>query len=97
MNLISCYYEMSLSTQVQELAKQQETWLDKQLEEAKSGKYKHVIIFQHIPWFLREPNEEKDYFNILPEFRLKMLQKFYDASKQIFFFLFHMCLTLSNK
>ncbi|GIY88617.1 hypothetical protein CEXT_590561 [Caerostris extrusa] len=66
---------------VEDLAEEQTKWLDEQLEEAKSGKYKHVVIFQHIPWFLENPNEEKDYFNILPEMRQKMLQKFYNASK----------------
>lgn len=83
-----CKTFLFFSTQVQELAKEQETWLDKQLEEAKSGKYKHIIIFQHIPWFLKDPDEEKQYFNILPELRLKMLQKFHDASEYFFLILF---------
>lgn len=70
---------------VEDLAKEQETWLEKQLEDAKSGKYKHVIIFQHIPWFLSDPEEEKVFFNILPDLRKNMLQKFYDSNVRAIF------------
>ncbi|KFM81499.1 Calcineurin-like phosphoesterase domain-containing protein 1, partial [Stegodyphus mimosarum] len=70
---------------VQDLAQEQEAWLDKQLEEAKSGNYKHVIIFQHIPWFLKCPDEKKEYFNIIPELRTKMLEKFYEANIRAIF------------
>ncbi|GBO05530.1 Serine/threonine-protein phosphatase CPPED1 [Araneus ventricosus] len=67
--------------QVQDLAAEHDRWLDEQLEEAKSGKYKHVVVFQHIPWFIRNPDEEDLYFNINTEIREKMLKKFYEASK----------------
>ncbi|GIY04312.1 hypothetical protein CDAR_617431 [Caerostris darwini] len=70
---------------VEDLAEEQTKWLDEQLEEAKSGKYKHAVIFQHIPWFLENPDEEKDYFNILPEMRQKMLQEFYNANVRTIF------------
>ncbi|CAL1291438.1 unnamed protein product [Larinioides sclopetarius] len=73
------------SSLVKDLAEEQEKWLEEKLIEAKSGKYKHVIIFQHIPWFLKKHDEEKDYFNIFPELRLKMLEKFYDANIRAIF------------
>lgn len=67
------------------LAKQQDSWLDHQLEEATSGNYKHVIVFQHIPWFLKDPGEEKEYFNIQNELRIKMLEKFHKAGVRAIF------------
>ena len=73
----SQYYEDR--TQVDMYAQEQDVWLDKILAEVKSGNYKHAIVFQHIPWFINEPNEEKQYFNIEIELRHKMLNKFYDA------------------
>lgn len=46
---------------------------------------KHIILFQHIPWFLNTYNEEKDYFNIEINERLEMLEKFHKAGvKKIF-------------
>ncbi|XP_015929761.2 serine/threonine-protein phosphatase CPPED1 [Parasteatoda tepidariorum] len=67
------------------LAAEQESWLEAQLEEAKNGNYKHVIIFQHIPWFLENPDESKIYFNLLPEIRQKWLPKFRDANVNAIF------------
>lgn len=81
--LNSQYYEDP--SLVQDLAKEQEIWLNEQLKEAKSGKYKHIIVFQHIPWFLKNPDEEKEYFNIELELRQKMLQKLYDANVRAIF------------
>ena len=44
------------------LAAEHERWLDRQLEEVKEhqGSYKHIIVFQHIPWFLRHIDEPDD-------------------------------------
>ncbi|GFT07135.1 hypothetical protein NPIL_178761 [Nephila pilipes] len=72
-------------SQVQDLACEQEKWLDDQLEEAKSGKYKHVVVFQHIPWFINNLEEDDDYFNLQKGAREKMLQKFYDANIRVVF------------
>jgi 3',5'-cyclic AMP phosphodiesterase CpdA len=47
-------------TQVEELHEEQSKWIDEKLEEAKNGSYKHVIVFQHIPWFLHNINEPLD-------------------------------------
>lgn len=77
----SQYYENR--TQVQELAAEQDRWLDEVLTKVKD--FKHAILFQHIPWFLREPDEEKEYFNIENELRLRMLDKFYNAGVRTIF------------
>lgn len=38
----------------------QNKWLDEQLKDALNNKYTHVIVFQHIPWFLENINEPDD-------------------------------------
>lgn len=70
---------------VQELAREQDSWLDQQLEEAQCSSAKHVVVFQHIPWFLRKFDEEKEYFNIVLDLRLRMLDKFYKAGVRAIF------------
>ena len=82
---------------VPELAVEQSSWLDEQLEIAKSGKYKHSVVFQHIPWFLQTPDEEMvtDKWGIsdnLPQpLRETMLKKFYEAGiSKIFCGHYHM-------
>lgn len=70
---------------VQELAKEQDSWLDQQLAEAQYSGARHVLVFQHIPWFLRQFDEDKEYFNIVLELRLRMLQKFHDAGVRAIF------------
>ena len=36
---------------------------------AKQAGVKHIIVFQHIPFFLKDPNEADLYFNIPPVLR----------------------------
>lgn len=81
--LNSQFYENR--TEVKELAEEQDKWLDNLLEEAQSSGYKHIIVFQHIPWFLETPDEEKQYFNIVQPLRQNMLDKFYDAGVRAIF------------
>ena len=47
---------------VPELAKAHESWLEGELAKAAT----HKFVFQHIPWFVAEPDEEKIYFNVEP-------------------------------
>jgi hypothetical protein len=47
-------------TEAEELYKEQHKWIDEKLEETKNGFYKHVIVFQHISWFLYNINEPLD-------------------------------------
>ncbi|KAH7949242.1 hypothetical protein HPB49_006630 [Dermacentor silvarum] len=70
---------------VQELALEQDVWLDQQLAEAQQTDAKYVVVFQHIPWFLRRFDEEKEYFNIVLELRLRMLEKFHQAGVRAIF------------
>ena len=38
------------------------------------------MVFQHIPWFLKTPEEPKQYFNIEIDLRKKMLNKFKNSN-----------------
>lgn len=67
------------SSRCEELAAEQEAWLEQQLEVVRREKPKHAVVFQHIPFFLANPEEEKEYFNMAPALRQVMLDKFYDA------------------
>lgn len=70
---------------VQDLYQEHESWLASSLEEARQSGAKHIVLFQHIPWFLRQPEEEKEYFNVEVNLRLKKLQEFHEAGvKKIF-------------
>lgn len=62
---------------VEEYARQQDDWLEALLDKCKQ--YKHSIIFEHIPWFLRDQDEDDDYFNITKSTRVSWLNKFKQA------------------
>jgi 3',5'-cyclic AMP phosphodiesterase CpdA len=47
-----------------EAAQAQKEWLIKTLRDAKSNPAQQVMIFQHIPYFLKSANEADNYFNI---------------------------------
>jgi predicted MPP superfamily phosphohydrolase len=57
-----------------EEADKQYKWLEGELRKITPGT--RVAIFQHIPWFLKEPDEPDDYFNIPLGPRTKFLQLF---------------------
>ncbi|XP_050440370.1 serine/threonine-protein phosphatase CPPED1-like [Adelges cooleyi] len=71
--LNSQYYKMN---KVEEMAKEQEQWLKEQLTKHKGQR---IILFQHIPWFLKDINEEDQYFNINKQLRKEMIEKFFEA------------------
>lgn len=75
--LNSQFYEDSSLTK--ELAEKQEVWLTEQLELSKQKGAVHTVVFQHIPWFLKDPEEGKDYFNIEYNLRMKMVKKLYNG------------------
>jgi len=59
--------------------KDQDEWLDKELT-CDKNEYKHIMIFQHIPLFIKTHDEPDDpYFNIPGEERKKLIAKFSDA------------------
>jgi 3',5'-cyclic AMP phosphodiesterase CpdA len=66
-------------------AAKMEAWLKAELEKAKRDGVRHLIVFQHIPFFLKDPSEPDDYFNIPPAPRqryLKLLHQY--GVKQVF-------------
>jgi len=63
-------------TLVEDKAAKQDQWLKKTLKEAKEKKFTNIVVFQHIPFFLTEPNEKDGYFNIPLERRMKYLELF---------------------
>jgi 3',5'-cyclic AMP phosphodiesterase CpdA len=57
---------------VPEEAAKQEQWLRDQLSHATAGQ--EILVFQHIPYFLKDANEKDDYFNIPLAARTKYLE-----------------------
>ncbi|XP_059084215.1 serine/threonine-protein phosphatase CPPED1-like [Tigriopus californicus] len=72
--LNSQYFEDA--SQVPDLALAQERWLNEQLQMSNDLGSQHIVLFQHIPWFVQEPKEDKIYFNIEINCRTRMLSKF---------------------
>jgi 3',5'-cyclic AMP phosphodiesterase CpdA len=61
---------------VQENAAEQDKWLHKELEKAKKEKATSILVFQHHSWFLNDPLEKDEYFNINSDVRKKYLDLF---------------------
>ena len=84
----SQFYENSIH--VPDLYAEHEQWLASELKKAKSLNVNHVVIFQHIPWFVKEADEDKFYFNVEKELRKTKLDQFYEAGvRKIFCGHFH--------
>ncbi|XP_069677952.1 serine/threonine-protein phosphatase CPPED1-like isoform X1 [Periplaneta americana] len=66
------------ASKVPDLAKEHEDWLNGELEKAKQSGAR-VIVFQHIPWFVENPDEEANYFSIKPPLRKIWLEKLKNA------------------
>ena len=49
---------------VPDLYAAQERWLDQELARARASGARHIVIFQHHPWFLKEAADADEYFNI---------------------------------
>lgn len=54
-------------------AKRQEEWLVNVLQQAKSDPQRQIVVFQHIPYFLKSADEKDQYFNIPQPARRKYL------------------------
>uniref|UniRef100_A0AAV2LS18 Calcineurin-like phosphoesterase domain-containing protein n=1 Tax=Knipowitschia caucasica TaxID=637954 RepID=A0AAV2LS18_KNICA len=72
------FFDASACPQLKEA---QETWLEQQLSRASASsatqpKPKHVLVFQHIPLYLKSPDEDDDYFNLRREVRQQLMDKF---------------------
>jgi 3',5'-cyclic AMP phosphodiesterase CpdA len=57
-------------------AARQEQWLATELEKVKRDGAQRIAVFQHIPWFLENPDEADQYFNLPREARQKYLPLF---------------------
>ncbi|XP_068764215.1 serine/threonine-protein phosphatase CPPED1 isoform X3 [Struthio camelus] len=73
------------SSKCAELKQAQDVWLNGQLAVAEKRKCKHIIVFQHIPLFLRKPDEENDYFNLEKSVRQEIMEKFHKAGVKAVF------------
>jgi serine/threonine-protein phosphatase CPPED1 len=54
---------ISNSSKALEEALQQKAWLKAALTEARGQNVRHIVVFQHIPWFLSSPTEETKYYS----------------------------------
>ncbi|KAM9304803.1 serine/threonine-protein phosphatase CPPED1 [Gastrophryne carolinensis] len=68
-----------------ELKESQDKWLDNQLTIAQQQQCKRIIIFQHIPFFLQNPDEENNYFNLEKSLRHELLERFQKAGVKAIF------------
>ena len=62
-----------------DLADAQRTWLLAELAQMKDSGAKHLVVFQHHPWFLKAADEPNEYFNIPLERRSTYLDLFRTA------------------
>jgi 3',5'-cyclic AMP phosphodiesterase CpdA len=59
-----------------ELADAQERWLEAELGRARVSGARHIVVFQHHPWFLKDAAELDGYYNIPLARRGKYLHQF---------------------
>ncbi|XP_061823279.1 serine/threonine-protein phosphatase CPPED1 isoform X2 [Nerophis lumbriciformis] len=79
------FYDASACPQLKE---SQETWLEEQLSKisfSSSTAPKHIIVFQHIPLYIKNHDEEDDYFNLQREVRQKLIDRFKKAGVKAVF------------
>jgi 3',5'-cyclic AMP phosphodiesterase CpdA len=60
--------------QVPAEAAKMEAWFRNELERVKLAGAKHIVVFQHISFFLKDPNEEEQYSNIPKAVRVRYLR-----------------------
>jgi predicted phosphodiesterase len=58
---------------------EQERWLRAELAKAKAEHARHIVIFQHHPWFIGRADEPDQYFNIPLARRTSYLAMFHEA------------------
>lgn len=52
------------SAKTADLAAKQRQWLEKALASAVAARPRHIVVFQHHPWFFHKPDEPDVYFNL---------------------------------
>lgn len=70
---------------IAEDAAAQEQWLAAELVRARSSGARHIVVFQHHPWFIDTADEPDQYFNIPLETRKRYLAMFKDAGVRYVF------------
>ena len=70
---------------VQDDANKQEAWLKAELATAKASGARHIVVFQHQSWFLENPNEADQYFNIPKATRARYLDLLHGAGVRYVF------------
>lgn len=70
---------------VRDLAAAQASWLKSELQSARTSGARHVVIFQHHPWFLKTPDEPDQYFNLPRERRTAFLALFHEFGVEAVF------------
>ena len=63
---------------VAEESAKQEAWLRSELAKARQEGVKRLIVFAHISFFLKDANEEDQYFNVPKEARARYLKIFHE-------------------
>ena len=63
-------------------AAKMEAWFRNELERVKLAGARHIIVFQHISLFLKEPNEKDQYFNIPQVVRERYLRLLHEYGVQ---------------
>ena len=63
----------------------QEQWLRVELAKAKAENPRHIVVFQHHPWFIKSGDEPDGYFNIPLARRAAYLALFRDAGVRYLF------------
>jgi predicted phosphodiesterase len=76
---------ISAPSKVQAEADKQEGWLKTELAKAKASGAQHIVVFQHHSWFLEQPDEASQYFNIPIEQRKRYLAMIKDAGVRYVF------------
>ncbi|KAK2820841.1 hypothetical protein Q5P01_023800 [Channa striata] len=79
------FYDASACPQLKDA---QEEWLEEQLSRVSSSSStvpKHVLVFQHIPLYLKSPDEDDDYFNLQRGVRQNLMDRFKKAGVKAVF------------
>ena len=76
---------ISAPSKAQADADRQEAWLKEELTKAKASGAGHIVVFQHHSWFLENPNEPTQYFNIPIEQRKRYLDMLKSAGVRYVF------------
>jgi len=64
---------------------EQEQWLRAELQAIRTAGARHIAVFQHHPWYLKQVDEPDDYFNIPKVRREKYLALFREAGVKYLF------------